>query len=131
MKSSKKLKLTLMILICVLIILIGILGIYIKKGNVYKNKLPNYLLATDLKGSTTLEFEVDNSVNTKYFDKDGKEVDSTEVTEENEKDYKKEETPVNAKENLVLSNYKKVINIMEERLKFLQAYLLSMLLAIT
>ena len=121
MKMSKKLKLTLMILICVLIILIGFLGIYSKKGNAYKNKLPEYLFATDLKGYTTLEFEVDDNVNTKYFDKNGKEVDSAEVTEENEKNYKKEEIPVNAKENLTLSNYKKVIDIMEERLKFLQA----------
>ena len=120
MKSSKKFKLTLMILICVLIILVGFIGIYSKKGNLYKNILPEYLLASDLKGATTLEFEVDNSVDTKYYDKDGNEVESTEVTEENKKNYKKEEIPVNAEENLTEDNYKKVIDIMEERLSFLQ-----------
>ena len=92
MKNSKKLKLTLMILVCVLIILVGFLGIYSKKGNSYKNILPKYELASDLTGSTILEFEVDDSTNTKYYDKDGKEVDSSKVTEKNEKDYKKEDS---------------------------------------
>ena len=121
MKNSKKLKLTLMILICVLIILVGFVGIYSKKGNSYKNKLPEYLLATDLRGATVLEFEVDDSVDTKYYDNEGNEVDSSKITEENEKNYKKEEIPVNAKENLTEDNYKKVINIMKERLSFLRA----------
>ena len=121
MRNSKKLKLTLMILICVLIILVGFVGIYSKKGNSYKNKLPEYLLATDLRGATVLEFEVDDSVDTKYYDNEGKEVDSSKVTEENEKDYKKEEIPVNAKENLTEDNYKKVINIMKQRLTILRA----------
>lgn len=121
MKNSKKLKLTLMILICVLIILIGFLGIYLKKGISYKNILPKYELASDLIGSTVLEIEVDDSTNTKYYDKDGNEVDSTEITEENEKDYKKEEIPVNAKESLTEENYEKVVSIMKQRLNFLKA----------
>lgn len=121
MKNSKKLKLTLMILVCVLIILVGFLGIYSKKGNSYKNILPKYELASDLTGSTILEFEVDDSTNTKYYDKDGKEVDSSKVTEKNEKDYKKEEIPVNAKESLTEGNYEKVVAIMKQRLNFLQA----------
>ena len=121
MKKSKKLKLTLMILICVLIILIGFLGIYLKKGISYKNILPKYELASDLTGSTVLKIEVDDSTNTKYYDKDGKEVASTEVTEKNEKDYKKEEIPVNVKESLTEENYKKVVSIMKKRLNFLKA----------
>lgn len=121
MKSSKKLKLTLMILICVLIILIGFLGIYSKKGNSYKNKLPNYKLTSDLKGSTILELEVDDSTETIYYDKDGNKVDSSDVTEENEADYTKEEVPVNAEENLTKENYEKVIDIMKQRLSFLKA----------
>lgn len=121
MKSSKKLKLALMILICVLIILIGFLGIYLKKGNSYKNKLPNYKLTSDLKGSTILELEVDDSTETIYYDKDGNKVASSDVTEENEADYTKEEVPVNAEENLTKENYEKVIDIMKQRLSFLKA----------
>lgn len=121
MKNSKKLKLTLMILICALIILIGFVGIYLKKGNSYKNILPNYELTSDLKGSTTLELEVDDTTETVYYDKDGNEVDSSEVTEDNEGDYTKEEIPVNAEENLTKENYEKVTRIMKKRLDFLQA----------
>lgn len=121
MKNSKRLKLTLMILICVLIILVGFLGIYAKKGNLYKNILPEYLFASDIKGATILQFKVDDSKNTIYYDKDGNKVDSEEVTEENEKDYKKEEVPVNAEENLTKDNYKKVVSIMNKRLELLNA----------
>lgn len=121
MKNSKKLKLTLMILICTLIILVGFLGIYLKKGNLYKNIMPKYELASDLKGSTVLEFEIDEGTEKIYYDKDGKKVDSAEVTEENEKDYKTEDVLINAKENLIEDNYKKSVDIMKQRLNFLQA----------
>ena len=121
MKNSKKLKLTLMILICALIILVGFLGIYLKKGNSYKNILPNYKLTSDLKGSTILELEVDDSTETIYYDKDGNKVDSSNITEDNENDYTKEEIPANSEENLTKENYEKVIEIMKQRLNFLQA----------
>ena len=121
MKNSKKFKLLLMILICILIILIGICGIYMKQSNSYKNILPQYDLASDLKGATVLEFEVEDGTETIYLDKDGKKVDSSEVTEENEKDYTKKEVLINEKESLNAENYKKVVKIMEERLEFLQA----------
>ena len=121
MKSSKKLKMTLMVLICILIILVGFIGIYSKKSNSYKNILPKYELASDLKGSTIIEFEVDDSTDTVYYDKDGKKVDSDTVTEENEKDYTKEEVKVNSEENLNEDNYGKSVKVMKERLEFLQA----------
>ena len=121
MKSSKNLKMVLMILICVLVILIGIFGIYLKEGNSYKNILPEYELATDIVGSTVLEFEVEEGTETLYLDKDGKEVDSSEVTEENEKDYTKKEVLINEKENLNTDNYEKTVKIMKQRLQFLQA----------
>ena len=65
MKTTKKrLKLALLILICIAIILVGFLGIYVKDKNKYSNKIPNYQLATDLKGTTVLELDVDTSTNT-------------------------------------------------------------------
>ena len=121
MKNSKKLKLVLMILICILVILVGFLGIYSKTSNSYKNILPEYELASDLKGSTVLEFEVDETVETIYYDKDGREVDSSTITEENKDNYVAEERIINEKENLNSENYKKVVSIMKERLEFLQA----------
>lgn len=120
MKKSKIMKLILMILICVLIILVGFVGIYSKKLNAYKNNLPEYELASDLKGSTVLEFEVDDSTETIYYDKDGNKVDSSTVTDENKEEYTQEEKAVNNKESLTVENYKQVVKIMKERLKFLQ-----------
>jgi len=117
--NSKKLKLVLKILICILIILAGIVGVYSKDGNMYSNILPDYTLASDINGVTILEFEVDSSKNTIYYDKDGKKVDSSEVTEDNEGNYTKEEIPVNQEENLNLENYNNTIKVMEQRLNLL------------
>jgi len=121
MNNSKKLKLILQILICILIILIGIVGIYTRNGNMYINLLPGYTLGSDINGVTFLEFEVDDTKETVYYDKEGNEVDSSKITEKNEKNYTKKEIPVNSEENLNLKNYNKTIEIMEKRLKFLKA----------
>lgn len=119
MKNSKKLKLILHILICILISLIGIVGIYTQSTNRYKDLLPEYILGSDISGITVLEFEVDHSKDTVYYDKEGKEVDSSTITEENKDKYETKEIPVNAEENLKLENYKQVVQIMEKRLKLL------------
>lgn len=120
LKTRKKLSLVLMILICILIILVGFVGIYKKDTNKYSNIVPSYNLASDLKGATILELKVSDSKNTVYYDKDGKKVDESTVTEENEKDYTKEETDVNSKDVLTEDNYKETLKIFKERLKFLQ-----------
>ena len=120
MKKIKTIKLILIILICILIMLMGFVGILKKENNSYKNILPNYKFASDIKGATILEFEVDDSKQTIYYDKDGKQVDSSTITEENENDYNKVEEPVNPVENLNDENYKKVIQIMKKRLEFLK-----------
>lgn len=122
MKNSKKLKLILEILICVLIILIGIVGVYTKSTNMYKNQFPHtYTLASDINGATVIELKPDDSVDTIYYDKDGNEVDSSTIKEEDKKKYETKEIPVNDKENLNVSNYEKSLNIMKKRLEFLGA----------
>lgn len=120
MKTRKKLSLVLMLLICLLIIFAGFVGIYRKDINKYSNVIPNYKLASDLKGSTVLELKVSEEKNTVYYDKDGNKVDDSKITDENEKDYTKEEIDVNIKDNLTEENYKKTLKIFKERLKFLQ-----------
>lgn len=119
MKNNKKLKLILMILICIVIILIGFVGIYARRSNSYKNILPNFSLASDIKGTTVIELEVDNSNKTIYYDEDGKKVDSSEV--DDEANYEKEEVPVNEQENLNKENYNKTLKIMKKRLELLAA----------
>lgn len=121
MKNRRNLKMVLMILICMIIILVGFVGIYSKNGNRYINQLPKYQLASDLKGETILELEVDHSTNTKYYNKEGKEVNSSEVTDENKDQYTSKEEKVNKDESLTLQNYKRSLEILKERLKFLKA----------
>jgi len=121
-KNSKKLKLMLQILICILIILIGIVGVYSKSSNMYKNIFPHdYTLGSDIAGTTVIELSPDDTVETVYYDKDGNEVDSSTVTEKNEKDYVKKEIPVNAGETLNASNYNKSLEVMIKRLELLGA----------
>ena len=128
MKNSKKLKLILQILICILIILIGIVGIYTKSGNLYKNLFPHtYTLGSDINGTTVIEFSPDDTVEKIYYDKDGNEVESSKITEENKKDYEVKEIPVNAEENLNANNYNTSLDIMKKRLDFfnMQQYQLN------
>ena len=110
-----------MILICGVIMLIGFVGIYTKQQNKYVNKIPVYQLSADLKGEDTIELEVDDTVNTKYYDKDGKEVDASTVTDKNKKNYTEKKEAVNAEENLTEENYKKCVDIFDKRLKFIKA----------
>ena len=121
MKNSKKLKLILIILICILISLVGIIGIYTKSSNMYKNLLPEYTLASDISETTIIEFKPDTSVEKVYYDKEGKKVDSSTITEENKKDYDLKEIPINPEENYNLFNYNESLKIMEKRLKLLEA----------
>lgn len=122
MKNSKKLKLILEILICVLIILVGIVGVYTKSSNMYKNLFPHtYTLASDIGGTTVIEFSPDDTKETVYYDKDGNEVDSSTVTDDNKKNYEEKEIPVNAEEKLNVSNYEKSLEIMQKRLELLNA----------
>lgn len=119
MNTNKKLKLLLIVLVCILVILIGFFGIYKREENAYKNLVPDFVLSSDLKGSTTLELEVDKSTNKEYYDKDGNKVDSSTVTDENKDEYTEKEVPVNDEEQLNQENYEKVVKIIEKRLKFL------------
>lgn len=122
MKNSKKLKLILEILICILIFLIGTVGVYTKSSNMYVNQFPHiYTLASDVVGSTVIEFTPDDSKETVYYDKDGKTVEASTITDENKKNYESSEIPVNAEENLNVVNYEKSLEIMKKRLKLLNA----------
>lgn len=121
MKSRRKLKMILMVLICITVILVGFVGIYTKNANKYSNKLPTYKLASDLKGATVLEFEVDDSTDTVYYDSEGNEVDSSEVTDENKDQYTSKDVKVNSDDKLTEANYEKTLKIFKERLEFLGA----------
>lgn len=117
MKKIKTLKLILITLICTAIIFAGFFGIYVKEKNTYNDKTGEIILASDLKGITVIELEVDDTVNTIYYDEDGKEVELED--EEDTSKYTKKEQPVNEQADYNLENYEKTAKILEKRLGFL------------
>lgn len=115
---NKKLKITLIVLVMILICLIGFGGIYIKNKAQFENILPDYELGANLEGIRETTFKVDDSTNEVIYDAEGKEVDS--IPEgANEEEYKKENKPVNSEELKTVENYKTVKEIMIKRLKSL------------
>ena len=62
---NKKLKITLITLIMVLICLIGFGGIYVQKKGKFKNIIPDYELGTKIEGLRETTFKIDDSTNEK------------------------------------------------------------------
>ena len=115
---NKKLKITLMTLIMVLICLIGFGGIYVQKKGKFKNIIPDYELGTKIEGLRETTFKLDDSTNEVIYDADGNKVDKI-PDGENEENYTKKDEPVNADENKTVENYRKAKEIMQKRLKSL------------
>ena len=117
--KNRTLKTILTILVIILISLISFMGIFVKDKNRMKNILPDYELGMDFKGGRVFNIKPDETVNTKYYDSEGKEVESSSIDESKKDEYTKEETPVNSKDSLNDENYEKVKKIVEERLNLL------------
>lgn len=110
MKLDKGLKIALIILLVILLTLVSFGGLYIQKKNSMSNLLKDFKLGMDLNGGRVVTIEVDKTVNTIYYDKDGK------VVTEEAKDGTKEEVPVNKDETLTKENYLQTKKIIEKRL---------------
>lgn len=110
MKLDKGLKIALIILLVILLTLVSFGGLYIQKKNSMSNLLKDFKLGMDLNGGRVVTIEVDKTVNTIYYDKDGK------VVTEEAKDGTKEEVPVNKEETLTKENYLQTKKIIEKRL---------------
>lgn len=122
--GMKKIKIVTITLAIILITMIAFFGIYSPVQNRMENKVKNYSYAMDLKGTRTVVLKVNKDNKTVIKDAEGKEVsDSESLTDEQlaEKGYKKEETPYNNEEILTKENYKKTKEIIEKRLKKLNA----------
>lgn len=99
MKTERKLKVALLILIIILISLVSFGGILVKKTKFVDNILPEYLLGMDLTGSRALKFIVSKDTKDIIYDKDGNVVD-----EAGEGTTTKKE-PINPEETLTKENY--------------------------
>ena len=116
----KKVKISTIILLIILITMVAFFGIYVNVQNRMENKVEDYSYAMDLSGARVVRLKVDTSTNTIVKDADGNEVeDASSLTDEEitEKGYVKEEVPVNKSEDLKLENYEKSKKIVEERLQ--------------
>ena len=79
--KNRTLKTILTILVIILISLISFMGIFVKDKNRMKNILPDYELGMDFKGGRVFNIKPDETVNTKYYDSEGKEVESSSIDE--------------------------------------------------
>ena len=116
----KKVKISTIILVIILITMIAFGGVYTFKNNNIKDIVKKYAYSMDLNGSRNVTLKIDQNTKTTIKDKDGNIVNDTEeLTEEQmkEKGYIKEEKPVNETEKLSVENYKKTKKILEKRLK--------------
>ena len=108
---NRKLKITFITLLIVLLALISFVGLFVQDTKFMKNILPEYKLGMDLEGHRAVTINVSDDTETVYYDADGNEV------EEEAEGGTSEEVPVNSEENLTKENYEKTKQIIENRLK--------------
>ena len=118
-KKNNTLKITLAILVVVLISLVSFVGVFVKDSYKMKNILPEYKLSSEFTGKKVLNISPDSTVTTKYYDKNGEEVEETKIEEGKEEEYTKEETATNPKNILTNENFDKTKKILEKRLELL------------
>lgn len=107
---DRRLKIALITLLIILVSLISFAGLFVQDTKFMNNLIPDYKLGMDLKGYRAITVKVSDEKETKYYDKDGKEVEK-EVDGGSSK-----EIPVNSEEVLTAENYKKTKQIIEKRL---------------
>lgn len=118
-KKNNTLKITLAILVVVLISLVSFVGVFVKDSYKMKNILPEYKLSSEFTGKKVLSITPDDTVTTKYYDKDGEEIEESKIEEGKEEEYTKEETATNPKNILTNENFEKSKKIIEKRLELL------------
>ena len=113
---KNKLKLLFYILIIVLISIIAFVGVYTSKTQFRDNALPKYSLSSEFTGKRITYLQVDDSTSDVIKDKDGNVVDSI-PEDANKDDYTTEKVPVNSEEVLNSDNYRKMKEILDNRLE--------------
>lgn len=114
--SGRFLGISLYVIVIILISLISFVGIYARSGNKMTNILPEYILGTDIYGARNIVIKVDDSTETKTYDSEGNLVeDGTET----EGETTTKEEPINDESVLTADNYKKVKQIVIDRLNYM------------
>ena len=110
---DRRLKITLIILLIILLSMISFAGIFVQKGKNMENIVPEYKLGMDLRGYRAVTLSPSSETETVYYDKDGN------VVEEATEDGTSEQVPINGEDVLTKDNYNKAKDIMKARLKAL------------
>ena len=108
---DRRLKITLIILLIILLSMISFAGIFVQKGKNMENIVPEYKLGMDLRGYRAVTLSPSSETETVYYDKDGN------VVEEAAEDGTSEQVPINGEDVLTKDNYNKAKDIMKARLK--------------
>ena len=108
---DRRLKITLIILLIILLSMISFAGIFVQKGKNMENIVPEYKLGMDLRGYRAVTLSPSSETETVYYDKDGN------VVEEATEDGTSEQVPINGEDVLTKDNYNKAKDIMKARLK--------------
>ena len=119
--KGNKLKIITIILAIILVCLVSFIGVYVQTQNRMENKVKDYLLGMNLKGSRNVILKVSEATDTVVKDAEGNVIKDATDEEIEKNGYTKEEVPVNGEEVLTEENYNKTKKILEERLKKLGA----------
>ena len=68
---DRRLKITLIILLIILLSMISFAGIFVQKGKNMENIVPEYKLGMDLRGYRAVTLSPSSETETVYYDKDG------------------------------------------------------------
>lgn len=113
-----KFKKVLVVLIILAISLISFIGIYVKKGNIFENVIPEYKLGMNLSGARNIKLSVGSHINEVIYDEEGNIATDGENEDGTLKEgYTKKEVPENLEEDKTLSNYQISKKIIQDRLK--------------
>lgn len=107
---NRRLKIALITLLIILVSIISFAGLFVQHTKFMENIIPEYQLGMDLDGYRVITVKASDETETKYYDKDGNEV------EEEAKDGTTKEVPVNTEDMLNIQNYKKAKEVIEKRL---------------
>ena len=110
---ERKLKITLITLLIVLLAIISFAGLFVQNTKFMDNLIPEYSLGMDLEGYRVISLLISDEEETVYYDKDGNVVSSA------QDDGTSEKIPVNREEDLTKENYIKSRDLMKQRLTHL------------
>lgn len=115
--KKNKLKIITITLFIILLTMVAFVGVYVQEKNIMENKVKDYSLAMDLKGTRTVILKVSEETKEIVKDQEGNVIEDATDEEITEKGYTKETVPNNKEEVKTAENYNTSKEIIEKRLQ--------------